>query len=102
MSEIQALFGVLQQSAQPEIAEALERLVREAPDHQLCRVNALAFAARQGLDEEQTIAAFLHASRLGLFELSWNVLFPGCGGVPAANPPPQSVPSAQDGRGAGR
>src|SRR3546814_6466584 len=69
MSEIPALFGVLQQSAQPEIAEALERLVREAPDHQLCRVNALAFAARQGLDEEQTIAAFLHRSEEHTSEL---------------------------------
>lgn len=95
MSEIQALFGVLQQSAQPEIADALERLVREAPDHQLCRVNALAFAARQGLDEEQTIAAFLHASRLGLFELSWNVLCPGCGGVLDANTSLKSVQSEQ-------
>ena len=27
------------------------------------------------------IAAFLHAARLGLFELSWNVICPGCGGV---------------------
>src|SRR3546814_7061433 len=95
MSEVQALFGVLQQSAQPEIADALERLVREAPDHQLCRVNALAFAARQGLDEEQTIAAFLHASRLGLFELSWNVLCPGCGGVLDANTSLKSVQSEQ-------
>jgi len=31
--------------------------------------------------EERVIAAFLHAARLGLFELSWNVLCPGCGGV---------------------
>ena len=41
----------------------------------------LDFAAKHGLDEEKTIAAFLHAARLGLFELSWNVLCPGCGGV---------------------
>ena len=36
---------------------------------------------KRALDEEQTIAAFLHAARLGLFELTWNVLCPGCGGV---------------------
>ena len=36
---------------------------------------------RPGLDEERAIAAFLHAARLGIFELSWNVLCPGCGGV---------------------
>ena len=39
------------------------------------------FAARHDLDEESTIAGFLHAARLGIFELSWNVLCPGCGGV---------------------
>ena len=41
----------------------------------------LTFAGQHGLDEERAIAAFLHAARLGLFELSWNVLCPGCGGV---------------------
>ena len=34
-----------------------------------------------GLDEEATIGALLHAARLGLFDMSWNVLCPGCGGV---------------------
>ena len=41
----------------------------------------LAFAAARGLDEEHTIAAFLHAAQLGIFELSWDVLCPTCGGV---------------------
>ena len=81
MSEIGALFGVLRQSADAQSVAAIERAVREAPDRDLCRVNALAFAAKHGLDEERAIAAFLHAARLGLFELSWNVLCPGCGGV---------------------
>ena len=27
------------------------------------------------------ISGFLHASRLGMFDLGWNVLCPGCGGV---------------------
>jgi class 3 adenylate cyclase len=81
MSETEALFGVLRQSAAPDCVAAIERLVREGVDRDLCRINALAFAAKNGLDEERCIAAFLHASRLGLFELSWNVLCPGCGGV---------------------
>jgi class 3 adenylate cyclase len=81
MSETEALFAVLRQSADPDCAAAIERAVADAPDHELCRINALAFAARNKLDEEGTIAAFLHAARLGLFELSWNVLCPDCGGV---------------------
>ena len=81
MSETEALFGVLRQSSDPDCAAAIEDLVRDGLDRELCRVNALAFAAKHKLDEERTIAAFLHASRLGLFELSWNILCPGCGGV---------------------
>jgi class 3 adenylate cyclase len=81
MSETEALFSVLRQSAQADCAAAIERAVREASDRELCRINALDFAAKRGLDEEHSLAAFVHASRLGLFELSWNVLCPGCGGV---------------------
>jgi hypothetical protein len=81
MSETEALFGVLRQSADAGCAAAIEGAVANAPDHELCRVNALAFATKNKLDEERAIAAFLHAARLGLFELSWNVLCPDCGGV---------------------
>jgi len=81
MSETEALFGVLRQSSDPSCAAAIESLVREGSDRDLCRVNVLAFADKTGLNEEKIIAAFLHASRLGIFELSWNVLCPGCGGV---------------------
>ena len=58
-----------------------------APDRErsriseLNRINVLDFSKRTGLDEERVISGFLHASRLGLFDLTWNVLCPGCGGV---------------------
>src|SRR5882757_10185233 len=91
MSEAPALFSVLRQSADAGCVAVIERLVAEAPDHHLSRINALAFARRHGLDEEKTIAAFLHAARIGLFELSWNVLCPGCGGVLDANATLKSV-----------
>src|SRR5271168_2480899 len=80
-SEAEGLFTVLRQSVDPETVVAIERFVAEASDRALCRINVLDFAARQLLDEESVIAAFLHAARLGVFELSWNVLCPGCGGV---------------------
>lgn len=48
---------------------------------ELCRVNVLEFATKRGLDDERVIAAFLQAARVGIFELSWNILCPGCGGV---------------------
>src|SRR5438309_310157 len=80
-SEAQGLFAVLRQSADPEAVAEIERFVAEASDRELCRVNVIDFAARRRLDEERVIAAFLPAARLGLFEMSWNVLCPGCGGV---------------------
>ncbi|OHV77950.1 adenylate/guanylate cyclase domain-containing protein [Ensifer sp. LCM 4579] len=95
MGEAQSLFEVLRQSVKPHVVEAFERLVRDAPDRKLCRINALAFAAAEGLDEEETIAGFLQASRLGIFELSWNVLCPGCGGVLDANTTLRTVQSTE-------
>jgi len=91
MSDSEALFSVLRQSSDPACAAALERLVGEGLDRDLCRVNVLAFAEKYGLDEERAIAAFLHAARLGLFELSWNILCPGCGGVLDASATLKSV-----------
>jgi class 3 adenylate cyclase len=81
VSEPEALFSVLRRSADPKVAAALERLVRDEPDRALNRINVLEFAARHGLAEESVIAGFLHAARIGAFDLSWNVLCPGCGGV---------------------
>jgi class 3 adenylate cyclase len=81
MSEARNLFSVLRQSADPGTVAAIEELVDDAPDRALCRINVVDFAAKRGLDEERTIAAFLHAARAGLFELSWNVLCPSCAGV---------------------
>ncbi len=81
MSETKALFDILRQTADVPSVDAIERLVREGSDRDLCRINVLDFAVTEKLDVEHAIAAFLHASRIGLFDLSWNMLCPGCGGV---------------------
>src|SRR3954466_12431954 len=81
MSEIRAQFSLLQQTADPAVADAIRQLIENGQDHELNRINVLDFAARTGLEEERVISGFLHASRLGLFDLTWNVLCPGCGGV---------------------
>ena len=93
MSETHPLFAVLKQSADADCVTALERLVRDAPDRRLSRVNVLDFARRESLDEERTIAAFLQAAQIGLFDMSWNVLCPSCGGVLDANASLKSVRS---------
>nr|HEV8008525.1 adenylate/guanylate cyclase domain-containing protein [Bradyrhizobium sp.] len=81
MSDIKAQFSVLKQTADPAVADAILQLIEAGEDHELNRINVLDFSGRTGLDEERVISGFLHASRLGLFDLNWNVLCPGCGGV---------------------
>jgi class 3 adenylate cyclase len=81
MSDIQSQLSVLKQTADRAVADAIARLIEDGEDHQLNRINALDFSKRTGLDEEKVISGFLHASRLGLFDLTWNVLCPGCSGV---------------------
>ncbi len=81
MSETQALFSVLKQTADPDVVDAIKDLVENGEDRALNRVNLLDFSRSTGLDEEKVVSGFLHASRLGMFDLGWNVLCPGCGGV---------------------
>ena len=81
MADVQALFGLLRQTADPAMVDALKASVETDPDRFLNRINPLAYAEGHGLDEEETIAGFVHAARLGLFDMSWNMLCPGCGGV---------------------
>ena len=74
-------FESLRQSANAQIVSAIETLVAEGSGSALCRIDALRFAREHGFPETDTIDAFVHASRLGLFDMSWNLLCPGCGGV---------------------
>ena len=85
--ESQTLFTLLRETAEIDnsVVAAIEDLVANAPDYKLCSINAVDFATKNGLDEERTVAAFLHAAQIGLFDMSWNVLCPGCGGVLDSN-----------------
>src|SRR6266436_6040046 len=85
MNEAETLFVALRQSAGDDVVDMLERMVRDAPDHALNRMNALDLAAREGIDEERVIAALLNAVGLGMFEMTWNVMCPSCAGVLSAN-----------------
>ncbi len=85
MSETETLFAVLRQSADHHVVDMLERMVRDAPDHALNRMNALDLARREGLDEERVIAALLNGVGLGMLEMTWSVMCPSCAGVLSAN-----------------
>ena len=81
MAEATALWELLRQTADPSVTDALKSAVATGSDWSLNRVNPLAFAAARGLNEKAVIGALVHAARLGLFDMSWNMLCPGCGGV---------------------
>jgi class 3 adenylate cyclase/uncharacterized protein (DUF2132 family) len=85
MSEIATLFVALRQLASEDVVDRLARMVRDAPDHALNKINALDLAAREGLDEERVIATLLNAVGLGIFEMTWSVMCPSCAGVLSAN-----------------
>lgn len=85
MSDFHSLYSVLKQTAGLQVSDAIQTLVETGADHELNRINLIDFAKKTGLGEEQVISGFLHASRLGIFDLTWNVLCPGCSGVLGAH-----------------
>jgi class 3 adenylate cyclase len=95
MSETENLFAALRLSADGAVVDMLERMVRDAPDHALNRMNALDLAAREGVGEERVIAALLHAVGLGLLEMTWSVMCPSCAGVLSANKSLKTLDKAQ-------
>jgi class 3 adenylate cyclase len=95
MSETETLFAALRQSSDEAVVDMLERMVRDAPDHALNKMNALDLAGTEGLDEERVIAALLNAVGLGIFEMTWNVMCPSCAGVLSANKSLKTLDSAQ-------
>src|SRR3979411_1622366 len=95
MNEAEPLFVALRQSADDDVVDMLERMVRDAPDHALNKMNALDLAAREGIDEERVIAALLNGVGLGIFEMTWNVMCPSCAGVLSANKSLKTLDRAQ-------
>jgi class 3 adenylate cyclase len=95
MSETETLFKDLRQSSDENVVDMLERMVRDAPDHALIKINPLDLAAREGISEERIIAALLNAVGLGLFEMTWNVMCQSCAGVLSANKSLKTLDRAQ-------
>src|SRR5262245_17551689 len=95
MSEADTLFAALRQSTGDDIVALLERMVRDAPDHALNKINALDLAAKEGVGEDRVIAALLNAVGLGIVEMSWNVMCPSCAGVLSANKSLKTLDRAQ-------
>jgi class 3 adenylate cyclase len=95
MSETETLFVALRQSTDEEVANMLERMVLDAPDQSLNKINALDLAATVGVGEERVIAALVNAVGLGMFEMTWNLMCPSCAGVLSVNKSLKTLDKAQ-------
>jgi class 3 adenylate cyclase len=65
----------------PRVISKFETLIRSGDDLSLYRINPLAFARDRGIAESESIDLFLHATRAGLFAMSWDVVCPQSGMV---------------------
>ncbi len=74
-------LAALGQLAIEPVTRAIAELIGTSDDFELHRINLIDFAAARELPIDRVIDAFVHASKLGLFDMSWNLLCPGCGGV---------------------
>ena len=64
-----------------DLADRIAGFVRSEPDLRLHRIRVRALARRWSVDERELLLAFLQATRLGLFLLTWDVICPHCLGV---------------------
>jgi class 3 adenylate cyclase len=73
----QKLAGVAGSRYLPRLIEAIETL----PDEELDTMRPFAFADFWKADRREVLKLFLHASRAGLIDLSWDVICPSCRGA---------------------
>ena len=65
----------------PRAVAKLESLIRSGEDRALFRINPLAYAGERALPENEAVDLFVIASHVGLFEMDWHLICPGCTGV---------------------
>lgn len=75
-------------SLNERVNQYIEKLLRESDDFVLSKIRPYAFARQWGASKSATLAAFLHATRLGLFDLHWDILCPLCRGTQSS---PRSI-----------
>jgi hypothetical protein len=63
------------------VIDLLGELAANGSEQEVAHINALDLARRKGLPTHLVIEGLLHASRVGLFDMQWNVACPGCGGI---------------------
>ena len=65
----------------PRVMSKLEAFIRSGPDFDLFRVNPVQYAVERSMTEAEALDLFLHATKIGLFEMDWHIVCPHCGYV---------------------
>lgn len=60
----------------PRVMSKLETFIRAAPDFDLFRVNPVQYALERSMSEAEALDLFLHATKVGLFEMDWHIVCP--------------------------
>lgn len=82
MSRIDAIRASLGEGDFPAaVVDRLVELVTTGDDMDVYRIQIRERAAAWNIDEDELLRVCLHATRLGLFDMSWDVICPHCRGV---------------------
>ncbi|NTU78043.1 MAG: adenylate/guanylate cyclase domain-containing protein [Chloroflexales bacterium] len=81
--QLEAQLARLEQARpwSPRVMSKLETFIRAAPDVDLFRVNPIQYALERSMTEAEAVDLFLHATKIGLFEMDWHIVCPHCGFV---------------------
>ncbi|MDH5654897.1 MAG: DUF5939 domain-containing protein [Spirochaetia bacterium] len=63
----------------PGLTETLEKYIREGSDFELLYINTKKFSADYNFPHRDVLDLFLHAAKLGIFKIEWNLRCPQCG-----------------------
>ena len=76
-----AVADRVRELADSDAGDVLEAWIRQADDADLERVRLRPLARATKVDERELIVAALHATRVGMLQLTWDVICPHCRGV---------------------
>jgi hypothetical protein len=62
----------------PRVISKLETFIRTADDYDLFRINPIQYGNARGMSDAETIDLFIFASKVGLFEMDWQLLCAFC------------------------
>src|SRR6476646_3242881 len=62
----------------PNVLSELERFIRTADDYDLFRINPIQYGGLVDLSEADAIELFVHAAKVGLFEMDWLLICAYC------------------------